>query len=249
MRVSYRAMFRRGIALVSLAVASIVVLAGFAFVSLGTAQTTEPHISFVLATGSTGGTYYPVGQAIAEIISHPPGVTRCELADMCGPPGLIASTRSSLGSVANVLDVDAGRANSGLAQSDIVAEALAGTGDFHAQGPQSHVRMIADLFPEEVHLVAARDAHIRTIADLKGKRVGLGAKGSGSASTAREILAAYRIPERHVKVSEEAPEMAARKLEAGNIDAFFFVGGALVEFIRNLIESGKAVLIPIDGDG
>ena len=249
MSVFYKSMVRRAVALMALAIVSVLALGGFALTSFGAAQTIEPHISFVLATGSTGGTYFPVGQAIAEIISHPPGVTRCDTIDACGPPGLIASTRSSLGSVANLLDVNAGRADSGLAQSDIVAEAIAGAGDFRSQGPLKHVRMIADLFPEEVHLVAARASQIRTVSDLKGKRVALGAKGSGSAITAREILAAYRVPERRVKIVDDAPESAARELESGNIDAFFFVGGAPVEFINGLIQSGKAVLVPIDGAG
>ena len=65
--------------------------------------------------------------------------------------------------MANVLDVNAGRVDSGLAQSDIVADAVAGKGEFRTLGPQSRIRVIANLFPEEVHLVAARAAHIKRL--------------------------------------------------------------------------------------
>jgi TRAP transporter TAXI family solute receptor len=242
-------MKRRLATLSALAGAIALVLAGFAAVSLGSAQTAPGRVSFELATGSTGGTYFPIGQAIAGIVSHPPGIARCDTAGVCGPAGLVASVRTSAGSVANVFDVDAGRADGALAQSDIVAEAIAGKGDFRKAGARKHVRLIANLFLEEVHVVAARDAHIDSIAALKGKRVALGAADSGTASTARAILAAYRIPEWRLKISDDAPEIAARRLERGEIDAFFFVGGAPVELVRSLIAAGKATLVPIDGKG
>jgi TRAP transporter TAXI family solute receptor len=200
----------------ALAAASMLALAGFAFVSFGAAQTSVQHISFVLATGSTGGTYFPVGQAIAEIISHPPGVARCDIAELCGPPGLVATIRSSQGSVANVLDVDADRADSALAQSDIVFEALAGKGDFRDTGPQSHVRVIADLFPEEVHLVAARGADIRSVSELKGKRVAMGTNGSGTSSTALRLACGachegLQIPDCEIVVMERLPRPRGRE--------------------------------------
>src|ERR1051326_9417505 len=103
-------------------------LAAFAFISalITGAQTAVPRNSFVIATGPTGGTYFPVGGAIAGLISHPPGVYRCEKAGVCGPAGLIGSARTSPGATANVLAVNAQMVGSALAQSDVVAEALAG---------------------------------------------------------------------------------------------------------------------------
>src|ERR1700709_1387201 len=90
--------------------------------ALGPAEALSQRISFQILTGSTGGTYFPVGQLIAGLISHPPGVDRCEGSDVCGPPGLIMTARTSDGAVANVLAVNSGRAESGLAQSDVVAQ-------------------------------------------------------------------------------------------------------------------------------
>jgi TRAP transporter TAXI family solute receptor len=247
MGVFYRAMKRRIATYAAAVAASILSLAGFAIANFGTAQTTAQRIAFVFATGSTGGTYFPVGQAIAGIVSHPPGVARCDTPGVCGPAGLVASVRSSEGSIANIRDVNDGRADGGLAQSDVVAEAVAGKGDFRKTGPQRHVRLIADLFPEDVHLVAAVGAHIAHITDLHGKRVVLGGRESGTASTAREILAAYRVPEWKLKASYAPPEVAAARLAHGDVDAIFFVGGPPIELVRSLIGSGKAVLVTIDG--
>jgi len=205
------------------------------------------RLSFVIDTGPTGGTYFPIGQAIAGIVSHPPGVFRCDAPDICGPSGLIASARSSAGTIANVLDVNSRRADAALAQSDVVADAVAGKGAFKTR--QSHIRVIANLFPEDVHLVAARGAHIASVADLKGKRVSIGDTSSGTIVTARAVLAAWRIPETRLRVSHDPADIAADRLAKGEIDAFFFTGGAPVLLVRDLIASHKAVLVPIDGAG
>ncbi len=230
-----------------LAALSLAALAIVASVGLVTAQTDQPRTSFVVATGSTGGTYFPIGQALADIVSHPPGVARCDTADVCGPSGLIASARTSDGAFANVLSVNEHRVDAALVQSDVVADAVAGRGAFKKFGPQSHIRIIADLFPEEVHVVAARGAHIAAIADLKGRRVSIGAEESGTIETARAVLAAYRIPERRIKESNDPPDVAAQKLQRGQLDAFVFVGGAPVMLVESLMARGQAVLIPIDG--
>jgi len=230
-----------------LALGSILALGVTAAAGLGPAQTEPQRLSFVIDTGSTGGTYFPIGEAMADIISHPPGVARCETADVCGPSGLIASARSSAGTIANVLDVNSRRADAALAQSDVVAQAVAGKGAFKTR--QSHIRVIADLFPEEVHVVAAKAAHIRSIADLKGKRVSIGDANSGTIVTARAVLAAWRVPEARLKASYDPSDVAADKLARAEIDAFFFTGGAPVPLVRDLIASGKAVLVPIDGAG
>jgi uncharacterized protein len=236
-------MKRRSVGLLALGsflALGIVVAAGF-----GPAQTAPQRLSFVIDTGPTGGTYFPIGEAMADIVSHPPGVARCEAADVCGPSGLIASARSSAGTIANVLDVNSHRADAALAQSDVVAQAIAGKGVFKTR--QTHIRVIADLFPEEVHVVAARGTHIRSIGDLKGKRVSIGDANSGTVVTARAVLAAWRVPEARLKASHDPADVAADKLAHGQLDAFFFTGGAPVALVRGLIASGKAVLIPIDG--
>ncbi|HUO89356.1 MAG TPA: TAXI family TRAP transporter solute-binding subunit [Rhizomicrobium sp.] len=216
---------------------------------LNSAQALPQRISFQILTGSTGGTYFPVGQLIAGLISHPPGVDRCESAPVCGPSGLIISARTSEGAVANVLAVNSGRAESGLAQGDVVAEAVAGHGAFRKAGKQGALRVIADLFPEDVHLLVARSAKIASVADLRGKRVSLGAEASGTGVTAKAILAAYGISERRIKARHDPVDVDAQLLQQGQIDAFFMVGGRPVALVDDLVSRGVARIVPIDGKG
>ncbi|HEV2561432.1 MAG TPA: TAXI family TRAP transporter solute-binding subunit [Rhizomicrobium sp.] len=214
---------------------------------LGADQSWAQRISFVIATGPTGGTYFPIGEAIAGIISHPPGVDRCDTPGVCGPIGLIASARTSAGAISNVMAVNAGYVDSGLAQSDVVADAVAGKGAFRKTGALKHLRIIAALFPEDVHVIVAKRAHVDSIAALRGKRVSIGDVNSGTIVTARAVLAAYGLSEWRIRASHLPSDAAADALDRGKLDAFFFVGGAPVGLIADLIARGRAVLLPIDG--
>jgi TRAP transporter TAXI family solute receptor len=228
-------------------------LAGGIILSLmaatGQGRAQAARIPFLIATGPSGGTYFPVGQAIAGAVSNPPGASHCQVPEACGPPGLIASARTSDGAVANVLAVNAGNVDSGLAQADVVAEAEKGIGAFRKPGKQSHVRILAALFSEDVHLVVAARSQIQSVGDLEGKRVSLGAELSGTNVTARAVLAAYRLSERNVKTSHDSADTATARLQDGKLDAFFFVGATPVPLVSDLVSRGIARLVPIDGAG
>ena len=208
-----------------------------------------PRVAFQILTGSTSGTYFRVGELMAGLLSHPPGISRCETPNLCGPAGLIVSTRATQGSVANLLSVNAGTANSGLAQADVLAMAVAGQGPFARQGPARQLRTIAGLYGEDLHLVALRGANILRVADLRGKRVSLSTEGSGTIVTARAVLAAFRLPEWRLVANYENANRAASLMREGRLDAFFFVGGAPVNLIAQLLDDQIAVLVPIDGEG
>lgn len=219
----------------------------FLATKLGEAQTFPPRQSFQIATGPTDGTYFPVGQLIAGVVSHPPGVDRCQIPDVCGPEGLILSARTSDGSVANVLAVNAGRVDSALAQADIVDEAMKGAGPFRRFGKQSHVRVIAGLFDEDVHLIVGTRSHITKVSDLRGKRVSIGAEQSGTIEMARAVLAAYGLSERSVKARHDSADNSVQALAGGKLDAFFFVGGPPVPLVDDLVSRGTGRLVPING--
>jgi len=212
-------------------------------------ETPPPRISFQISTASTTGTYFPVAQLLAQILSHPPGVGRCEAADVCGPSGLIVSTRASEGSVANVLSINSGTVSSGIAQGDVVALAVAGDGPFRKNGPATRLRVIANLFGEDVHLLAAKGAKITSVADLRGKRVSLSTENSGTIITTRSVLAAYRLTERMIVPNYDTADKAAELLQDGKIDAVFFVGGTPVNLVEQLLKEDVAQLVPIDGAG
>lgn len=214
-----------------------------------TAGADTPRISFQIATGSTTGTFFPVGEAIAGLISHPPGVARCDVANVCGPAGLIITTRTSEGTLDNVLAVNNGDVESGLAQSDVIAAAVKGAGLFRPKGKETHVRVIASLFSEDVHLVAANDAKIDSVADLRGKRVSFGLPGSGVSFTADEILKAYNVPLMRMRRFTLDTPAAIDQLKQGRIDAFFAIGGVPLDGLSDLLSAHAAKLVPITGPG
>ena len=241
---------QRHVAFLSLVAGSVAALGLLAFAANGIAQgfDSPQRVAFQISTGSTTGSYFPVGQLLAQLISHPPGVGRCQAADVCGPAGLIVSTRASEGSISNVVGVNSRNVSSGIAQADVVALAVAGKGAFTKTGPARQLRVIANLYGEDLHLIAAKNANIKTVADLRGKRVSLSSEGSGTINTARAVLAAYRVPERSIMANYESGERATDLLQSGKLDAMFSVGGAPSALVEQLLDEGVAVLVPINGE-
>jgi uncharacterized protein len=211
--------------------------------NLGMADSAPVRVSFQIATGSTEGVYFPVGQTMAGLISHPLGVGRCDTATVCGPAGVILSARTSEGSTDNLRSVDQGLVDSGFADGDAIAAAVAGKGGFRRRA--RHLRVIAALFPEEAHLVVSAKSDIHTLSDLRGRRVLMGLPNSVSLLRTRTILSAYRVRVREV-VSQDT---GAQLLQSGKIDAYFAVAGVPLDSIRDLIAQHRARLVPIDGEG
>ena len=241
---------RRHIAFLSLVAGGVAALGLIAFAANGIAQSFDApqRIAFQISTGSTTGSYFPLGQLLAQLLSHPPGVGRCQAADVCGPAGLIVSTRASEGSIANVIAVNSGNVSSGIVQTDVAALAVAGKGPFTRTGPATQLRVIANLYGEDIHLLAAKNANIKSVADLRGKRVSLSSGGSGTINTARAILAAYRLSERSIVPNYDTGERATDLLQSGKLDAMFYVGGTPASLIEQLLDEGVAVMVPITGD-
>ncbi len=202
---------------------------------------------FRIGTGGIGGTYYPIGGLIATAISNPPGSRPCEEGGGCGVPGLIAVAQSANGSVANVRAVQAGTLESGFAQSDVVYWAYTGTGIFQGKPPLADLRVIASLYAETVHLVARKGAGIGSVGDLRAKRVSLDEPGSGTLVDARIILDAFGLGEADIAVEYIKPHLAAEKIRANELDAFFIVAGYPTNSVSQLAADDQVDLIPIAG--
>ena len=213
----------------------------------GAAQAQEPQF-FRIGTGGTAGTYYPIGGLIANAISAPPGSRACDDGGSCGVPGLIATALSANGSVANVNAIAGGTLESGFSQSDVATWAQTGTGIWEDREAVDGLRAIASLYPETIHLVAAADSGIESVADLAGKTVSLDEPGSGTLVDARIILEAYGLSEDAVDAQFLKPDQAAERMRDGAMDAFFFVGGFPAGAIAELASQDDITLIPISGE-
>ncbi|MCQ0091202.1 TAXI family TRAP transporter solute-binding subunit [Roseovarius sp. M141] len=212
----------------------------------GAAVAQEPQF-FRIGTGGTSGTYYPIGGLIANAISNPPGSRPCDEGGSCGYPGLIASALSANGSVANINAIAGGTLESGFSQSDVATWAQTGTGIWDGREPVEKLRVIANLYPETIHLVASASSGISSVADLKGKTVSLDEPGSGTLVDARIILGAYGLSEDDIDAAFLKPDQAADRMRDGAMDAFFFVGGFPAGAIAELASQEDISLVPITG--
>lgn len=211
------------------------------------AATAQDMNFFTIGTGGTGGTYFPLGGTIANAISNPPGSSSCEDGGSCGVPGLVAVAQSSRGSVANVNGIKSGILSSGFSQSDVAYWAYTGTGTFEGQEPMTDLRAIAALYPEHIHLIASKASGIKSVADLKGKRVSLDEPGSGTYVDAKIILEAFGMTEADVTVENLKPGPAADAIRNGQLDALIFVGGYPAGTLVELASSAEVTVVPISG--
>lgn len=202
---------------------------------------------FRIGTGSTAGTYYPVGGLIAGAISNPPGSRPCERGGACGVPGLIAVAQSTSGSVDNVEAMAAGQLESAFSQADIAYWASTGGGVFAGQGPVGNLRTIANLYPEALHLVVRRNRGIASVADLRGKRVSLDREGSGTFVDALLVLKAYGLGPDDLEIVNVAADEAGDMMRDDALDAFFMVVGTPARIVSELAEEALVDLVPIDG--
>ena len=174
-----------------------------------------------IGTGGAGGTYFPIGGLIANAISNPPGSRPCDKGGSCGVPGLVAIAVSTNASVANVNAIDAGQLDAGLAGAQSVTQGYNGEGKF-VGNKRSKIRVIANLYPEDMHLVLPKGAKLGSLKDLNGKRVGVAAAGSGTQVSVRQILKHYGIK---ADEQELGLSQSTQRLADGQLDAFFYAGG------------------------
>ena len=223
---------------------------------------------FRIGTAATSGTYFQIGGVLASAISKPPGTRDCEHGGSCGVAGLVAVAQATQGSIENLLMVGSGQMESGFAQSDLslwaytgksisAAPRCHGPGDAQAapsgtqllknRGAMPTLRLIAALFPENVQIVVRAESPIRSLHDLKGKRVSMGEAASGTIADARLVLEAGGISECDLKPQYFRLSRAVEALQNNEIDAFFLVAGAPVPAIAEIASLVPLRLVPIDG--
>jgi hypothetical protein len=187
-----------------------------------------------IATGGTAGTYYPLGGAIAEILNK-------------NVPGVNASAQSTGASVANINLLKDGKVEMALIQNDITYYAIKGQEMFKDKAVPN-LKGIATLYNETVQILTVDKTGIKSIADLKGKRVAVGAAGSGTEANARQILEAFGITYNDIKVQYLSFGEAASGLKDGNVDAAFVTAGFPTAAIQDIATQHKVVLLPVEAD-
>ncbi|SDS72550.1 TAXI family TRAP transporter solute-binding subunit [Jiangella sp. DSM 45060] len=184
-------------------VAAAVTLAG------GCLHETSPAAApVVVAGGGTTGVYYAYGDRLAG--------------ELGGRLGVDAGVVETAGSVENLGRVAAGEALLGFTAADAAADAVAGRAPFEEPLP---IRAVARLYDDLVHVVVPAGSDVDELADLRGRRVSLGAVGSGTELIARRLLAAAGVDEGELVADPLGIDGSIAALLAGELDAFFWSGG------------------------
>jgi len=194
---------------------TLVVAAAIAAVSLtaGTSQAAQKFIS--IGTGGVTGVYYPTGGAICRLVNK----SRKE-------HGIRCSVESTGGSVYNINTIRAGELDMGVAQSDWQYHAYNGTSKFADQGPFKELRAVFSVHAEPVTIVARKDANIKNVMDLKGKRVNIGNPGSGTRASYEVMADALGFTDDTLALATEFKSSEQSQALCDNkIDAFFFLVG------------------------
>ena len=189
----------------------------------GTASAADPTF-FRIGTGGAGGTYFPIGGTIANGISAPPGSRPCEEGGQCGVPGLIAIAQSTTASVFNNAAVQNGELEAGLAAADVTRSMYMGAGKFEGKA-HPKLRIVANLYPEDLHLVMPKGSSINNLGDLADKRVGIAQAGSGTQVAVLQMLEAWGVTRDNMEEAELNNSQSAERLADGQLDAYFYAAG------------------------
>ncbi|WP_070884431.1 TAXI family TRAP transporter solute-binding subunit [Pseudomonas sp. D2-3] len=210
--------------------------AGLSLVAMGgVAQAQDQFVT--IGTGGQTGVYYVAGQSICRFVNRDSSKT-----------GIKCNAPASGGGVANVNGLRSGEYNFGIMQSDHQYKAMKGEAPFEAQGAMQDLRAVFSLQSEVFTVLARKDANIKGLDDLKGKRVNIGNPGSGQRDTLEEIMRIKGWDKSAFKLASELkPAEQASALSDNNIDAMTYFVGHPNGAIQEATTTVDAVLVPITG--
>ncbi|MBO5421914.1 MAG: TAXI family TRAP transporter solute-binding subunit [Clostridia bacterium] len=187
-----------------------------------------------VGTGGTTGTYYGFCNTIATTLNEKVGAK--------------LKVMSSGASKANILDIDDGVVDMAIVQNDVMDYAYNGTSLFEADGEIKSFSTLGAVYAEVCQVIARADSGIKTVADLKGKKVSVGDSGSGVEFNAQQILGAYDITFEDINKQNLSFQASADALKDGKIDAFFCTAGAPTVAITDLATTTDIVIVQIDAE-
>ena len=185
-----------------------------------------------IGTGGTAGTYYPIGGAMAEILNK-------EI------PGMSASAQSTGASVANVNMLGDGTIDLATVQNDIAYYAAHGT-EMFVDKKVDGLKGVASLYPETCQFVTLKSSGIKSLSELKGKRIAVGAVGSGVEANVRQILAAYGINYDDIDAQYLSFAEGASALKDGNVDVAVLTAGYPTASVQDIAAQNPVRLLPVE---
>ena len=195
------------------------------------------RIFFGIATGGTGGTYYPLGGMLAQMISNKVEIDGKKLS---------ATAETGNASVANATLLGREGIESAFVAADILDAAYKGEKQFDGK-PIKNLRALGALYPETVQLVVRGNAGIKTFADIKGKSVSSGSPGSGQWQLLGDLLAAYGMDRKDVSEDYSSFSQSVEKIKDGNLDASLITAGTPTASVMELANHHSIKIVPLTG--
>ena len=214
-------------------VMTVICALAFAVAAAGCGGSGEKEQFINIATGGTAGTYYPIGGAIAEVLNK---------------NGMNASAQSTGASVANINMLKDKQVELAIVQNDITYYAVNGLEMFKETGKVENLFGIASLYPETCQFIVREDSGIKSIADLRGKRVAVGAAGSGAEANARQILEAYGITYNDIDEQFLSFAEGAYALKDNTVDAAFVTAGYPTASVQDVASQNRIRILPVGED-
>ncbi len=193
---------------------------------------------FRIGTGGSTGVYYPIGKLIAT------GMTKAAQEKNSPLYGYIGVAQNSAGSIENAEKVANGSLDAGLVQADIAASAYNGKGAFQGK-PLSSLRAVASLYSEKFQIVVRSDSGIGSVTDLRGKKISVDEKGSGTQATMKIVLSQFGMSFQDLNPLYLKPEFVQDKIEKGRLQGFVMMAGAPMKAVTDLLHVGLR-LVPIE---
>jgi TRAP transporter TAXI family solute receptor len=207
-----------------------------AAIGLGLSGAAQAQQFINVLTGGTSGIYYPLGVALSQIYGK-------------AIPEAKSSVQSTKASVENLNLLQAGRGEIGFTLGDSLSDAWKGNAEVGFKSPLDKLRGIAAIYPNYVQIVASADSGIKTVADLKGKRVSVGAPRSGTELNARAVFKAAGLSYDDFAKVEYLPfGESVELIKNRQLDATLQSAGLGVASIRDLATAVKIVVVPVPAD-
>ena len=183
----------------------------------------EQGVRLSMATGGTGGTYYPFGGVMASVINNNTDIN--------------VTVNASGASADNIRQIAAGDAHVAIVQNDVMSYAFNGTEIWSASEPVKSMATLMSLYPETVHVIVTEESGIYSIEDLAGKRVSIGDVGSGVEANARQVLAAHGLGTDDINVFNLGFSPSADAMRDRQLDAFFVTSAAPNTAVMDLAQA------------
>jgi TRAP transporter TAXI family solute receptor len=204
--------------------------------ALAIAATAHAQEFVTVLTGGTSGVYYPMGVALSQVYGK-------------AMPGSKTSAQVTKASAENLNLLQAGRGEIAFTLGDALNEAWKGNEEAGFKTPLKKLRTIAAIYPNYIQIVANADSGIKTLADLKGKRVAVGAPKSGTELNARDIFRGAGMSYKDFAKVEYLPfGESVELMKNRQLDATLISAGLGVAAIRDLATSVKIVIVPVPAD-